>query len=206
MPSHAVSADERTELLRVAKEPRFCAVPPARIVPMLADEGVDLASESTFARVLRAHGQTAHRGRAKAPKARHPPTTHIATTARQVWCWDTTYLPATVIGRWLYLYLLLHLYRRKIVGWEVHDSDHCDHAVHLARQTALAQSIAALTDKPVLHGGNGSTLKVTTVLAMLEAIGQAFQCPSRITFTHALTKKFCLKQLWIAINDWRRLA
>jgi hypothetical protein len=53
MPSHTLSADERTELLSVANEPRFCAVPPARIVPMLADEGVYLASESTFARVLR---------------------------------------------------------------------------------------------------------------------------------------------------------
>jgi putative transposase len=91
-PSHALSADERAKLLEVANESRFCAVPPARIVPMLADEGVYLASESTFARVLRAHGQTAHRGRAKAPKARRTPTTHIATAARQVWCWDMTYL------------------------------------------------------------------------------------------------------------------
>ena len=57
-PSHALSVDERAKLLSVANEPRFCAVPPARIVPMLADEGVYLASESTLARVLRAHGQT----------------------------------------------------------------------------------------------------------------------------------------------------
>ena len=170
-PSHALSDDERAKLLSVANEPRFCAVPPARIVPMLADEGVYLASESTFTRVLRAHGQTAHRGRAKASKARRPPTTHIATAARQVWCWDMTYLPATVIGRWFHLYLILDLYSRKIVGWEVHDSDHSDHAVHLVRRTALAEGIAALTDKPVLHGDNGSTLKATTVLAMLNWLG-----------------------------------
>jgi putative transposase len=59
-PSHALSANERAKLLSVANEARFCAVPPARIVPMLADEGVYLASESTFARVMRSHGQTAH--------------------------------------------------------------------------------------------------------------------------------------------------
>ena len=69
-PAHALSEDERAKLLNVANEARFCAVPPARIVPMLADEGVYLASESTFARVLRAHGQATHRGHAKAPKAR----------------------------------------------------------------------------------------------------------------------------------------
>jgi putative transposase len=171
LPSHALSEDERAKLLSVANEARFCAVPPARIVPMLADEGVYLASESTFARVLRAHGQTAHRGRTKAPKARRPPTTHIATAARQVWCWDMTYLPATVIGRWFHLYLILDLYSRKIVGWEVHADDSSDHAVHLVRRTALAEGIAALPDKPVLHGDNGSTLKATTVLAMLNWLG-----------------------------------
>ena len=73
------------------------------IVPMLADEGLYLASESSFSRVLRAHGQTAHRGRAKTPKAVRPPTTHIAGGPSQVWCWGMTYLPAVVTGRWFHL-------------------------------------------------------------------------------------------------------
>jgi len=171
VPGHALRPAERAQLLCVANEPRFAAVPPARIVPMLADEGVYLASESSFARVLRQQGQNAHRGRAKAPKAVRPPTTHIATTARQVWCWDMTYLPATVLGRWFHLYLILDLYSRKIVGWEVHDSDDSAHAVHLVRRTALAEGIATMEIKPVLHGDNGSTLKATTVLAMLNWLG-----------------------------------
>ena len=172
-PSHALSADERAALLSVANEPRFADVPPARTVPMLADEGVYLASESTFSRVLRAHGQTAHRGRAKAPKASRLPTTHIATGPRQVWCWDMTYLPAAVVGRWFHLYMILDLYSRKIVGWEVHDSDHADHAVLLVRRTALAEGIAELAVKPVLHGDNGATLKARAVLATLQRLGVA---------------------------------
>jgi putative transposase len=170
-PEHALSQAERAEVLRVANEPRFAEVPPARIVPMLADEGVYLASESTFARVLRRHGQTSHRGRAKAPRAPRPPTTHIATAPRQVWCWDMTYLPAIVLGRWFHLYLILDLYSRKIVGWEVHDTDDANHAAHLVRRTALSEGIATLAAKPVLHGDNGSTLKATTVLAMLNWLG-----------------------------------
>ena len=83
-PSHALSPAERAALLAVANEPRFAAVPPARIVPMLADEGVYLGSESSLARVLKAHGQNTRRGRAKAPKATRPPTTHIATAPGQV--------------------------------------------------------------------------------------------------------------------------
>ena len=171
LPSHALSEAERAELLRVANEPRFAAVPPARIVPMLADDGVYLASESTFSRVLRDEGQAAHRGRAKKPRAVRPPTTHIASAPKQVWCWDMTYLPAAVIGMWFHLYLILDLYSRKIVGAEVHDSDDADHAVHLVRRTALAESIATMDTKPVLHGDNGSTLKATTVLAMLQWLG-----------------------------------
>ena len=171
MPSHALSLAERAALLAVANEPRFAAVPPARIVPMLADEGVYLGSESSMARVLKAHGQNTRRGRAKAPKATRPPTTHIATAPSQVWCWDMTYLPAVVMGRWFHLYLILDLYSRKIVGAEVHDSDDADHAVHLVRRTALAESIATRDSKPVLHGDNGSTLKATTVLAMLQWLG-----------------------------------
>ena len=57
LPSHALSDSERAEIVRVANEPRFAAVPPTRIVPMLADDGVYLASESTFSRVLRDEGR-----------------------------------------------------------------------------------------------------------------------------------------------------
>ena len=171
VPAHALSLAERAEVLRVANEPRFAAMPPARIVPMLADEATYIASESTFVRVLRQNGQAAHRGRAKAPSATRPPTTHIATAPRQVWCWDMTYLPATVTGQWFYLYLILDLFSRKIVGWEVHANDDSGHAAHLVRRTALAEGIAALDTKPVLHGDNGATLKATTVLAMLHWLG-----------------------------------
>ncbi len=170
-PAHALTEVERHAVLQVANDARFADLPPARIVPMLADQGVYLASESTFHRILREAGQTTHRGRAKAPAAPRPPSTHIATAPRQVWCWDMTYLPATVAGRWFHLYLILDLYSRKIVGWEVHDTDASEHAAHLVRRTALAEGIAALADKPVLHGDNGATLKATTVLAMLHWLG-----------------------------------
>ena len=171
MPGHALSAHERAHLLSVANEPRFAPGPPARIVPLLADAGIYIASKSSFARVLRAEGQNTLRGRAKAPKAVRPPTTHIASGPREVWCWDMTYLPAVVMGFWFHLYLILDLYSRKIVGWEVHDRDDSAHAIHLVKRTALAEGIATMATKPVLHGDNGATLKATTVIAMLNWLG-----------------------------------
>jgi len=167
-PARALSAAERERVLAVANEPRFAALPPARIVPMLADDGVYLASESSFRRVLRQAGQNAHRGRAKPAQATRPPSTHIATAPGQVWCWDMTYLPTQVGGRWFYLYVILDLYSRKIIGWEVARTDDASCAAHLVRRTALAEGIAAKAVAPVLHGDNGSTLKATTVLAMLQ--------------------------------------
>ena len=171
MPAHALTEAERAQVLSVANEPRFADMPPARIVPTLADEGVYVASESSFYRVLREHGQMNRRGRAQPPRASRPPTTHIATGPAEVWCWDVTFLPAQIQGRWFYLYLILDLYSRKIVGFEVHDTDSADHAARLARRTALAEGVHAMPARPVLHGDNGATLKATTVLAMLHWLG-----------------------------------
>ncbi len=171
MPSHALSEAERARIVAVANEPRFADLPPARIVPALADEGTYLASESSFHRVLRAHGQMRRRGRARSPRPPRPPTTHIATQPGDVWCWDVTFLATRVQGRWFYLYLILDLFSRKVVGWEVHDNDSAEHAAHLARRTALAEGAHARPTRPVLHGDNGATVKATTVLAMLHWLG-----------------------------------
>ncbi len=172
-PAHALTDEERARILEVANQPRFSALPPARIVPMLADEGTYLASEASFRRVLRDHGQSRHRGRAKAPQASRPPTTHVARAPGQVWCWDMTFLPAETKGRWFFLYLILDLFRRKVVGWEVHATDEAEHAARLVRRTALAEGVHPMGARPVLHGDNGATLKATTVLAMLHWLGIA---------------------------------
>jgi transposase InsO family protein len=82
-----------------------------------------------------------------------------------------TYLPTKVMRRWFYLYLILDLFSREIVGAEVHKSDDPEHAVLLVRRTALDEGIAAWDTKPVLHGDNGSRLKATTVLTMLNWLG-----------------------------------
>jgi hypothetical protein len=97
----------------------------------------------------------------------------VATAPGQVWCWDVTFLPARVQGRWFYLYLILDLFSRKIVGFEVHETDQAEHAAHLVRRTALAEGIHARALRPVLHGDNGPSMKATTVAAMLHWLGIA---------------------------------
>ena len=174
-PSHALTEEERGTDRRSRERGARSSpeTPPGlRIVPMLADEGVYIAMRIQLpSGVARAWPNEPLGAAARPPRRSRPPTTHVATRPGDVWCWDVTFLPATVQGRWFYLYLILDLYSRKIVGFEVHDTDSADHAAHLARRTALAEGVHAMPVRPVLHGDNGATLKGTTVLAMLHWLG-----------------------------------
>ena len=77
----------------------------------------------------------------------------------------------------------------------MHDTDDADHAAHLVKRTALAEGIAAKPTRPVLHGDNGSTLKATTVLAMLHWLQDKRSCP------FATMLRVHLMQNWFALSD-----
>lgn len=169
-PAQRLSDEERAEVLKVCNEPRFASLPPSQIVPALADEGKYLASESTFYRVLHEAQQQHHRGRAAAP-SRKEPGSHEATGPNQLWCWDITYLPSGIRGLYFYLYLVLDVYSRKIVGWEVYGAESGEHAAGLLRRTVLSESIQTWQQPLVLHSDNGSPMKSATLLATLQWLG-----------------------------------
>lgn len=167
-PSNALSSSERAQILRIADSPEFVDRSPKQIVPALADRGEYVASESTFYRVLRAEGQLAHRGRAQ-PRVPRPVPTHVADGPCQLWSWDITYLRTTVRGQFLYLYLFLDVWSRKIVGWAVHDSESDEHAAQLVRRTCAAEGVDATG--LVLHSDNGGPMRGSTMLATLQRLG-----------------------------------
>jgi putative transposase len=176
-PANALSPVERARVLAVASSPEFADRSPKQIVPCLADRGEYLASESTFYRILREARQSVHRGRAK-PPVRKRPRALTASAPNQVWTWDITYLPTAVRGAFFYLYLILDLYSRKVVGWEVHEQESAAHAAALFRQTYLREHLdgKALT----LHSDKGAPMKGATMLAALQRLGvmPSFSRPS----------------------------
>jgi transposase InsO family protein len=87
-------------------------------VPILADFGSYIDSERSFYRVLYAHGQAHRRGVRPSQEPRPVPQLE-ASGSNQIWSWDITYLPTSVRGVWLYLYLVIDLSSRKDVAWHV---------------------------------------------------------------------------------------
>lgn len=168
VPANKLSAKERAEALATVNEPRFAALPPTQIVPILADEGRYLASESTLYRLLREANQLTHRARSRAPQSRTVPR-HCATGPNQLYCWDITYLPGPVAGMFFFLYLVLDVYSRKIVAHEVHDAESSEHAARLIEQAVQREGVSKGT--LVIHQDNGSPMKGSTYLAKLAELG-----------------------------------
>lgn len=167
-PANKLSQEEQRAVIDAANRPGFASLTPHQIVPKLADEGIYIASQSTFYRVLKAAGQHARRGRSQPPR-KHVLTTHRADGPNQVWCWDITWMPSTVKGRFFYWYMMKDIYSRKLVVNEVHESESAEHASALLKRGCLKEQTAG---RPlVLHSDNGTAMKGATMLASMHQLG-----------------------------------
>jgi putative transposase len=169
-PTHALTATERKRIVEIATSPEYRNVSVRQIVPRLADQGVYVASESSFYRVLHDEQLMAHRSHAR-PASASKPRSHVATAPGQVWSWDITYLRAARRGTFFYLYLVLDIWSRKVVGWEVHAEESMDLASQLAERACRAEGVKR--GELVLHSDNGGPMKGATMLATLQRLGIA---------------------------------
>jgi len=167
-PKNALSAEERTHLLELANSEPYRDLPVKQVVPRLADEGIYIGSEATLYRLLEEQGQNAHRQPTK-PRANHKPEERVATGPDQLLCWDITYLPTTVRGRFYYLYLFLDIWSRKVVGWGVHDSQCGEFASQLLE--AICDRLDTDPTGIVLHSDNGKPMKGSSMLSTMQFLG-----------------------------------
>ena len=177
-PHNKLSELERQRLVKVANEKAYANLPPSKIVPMLADKGLYLASESTFYRVLKAGQQLEHREKSKPRGSVKRPKALTASAPNQIYSWDITYLPTAVKGLFFYLYLVLDIYSRKIVGWQVYEEESSALAADLMTDICRREKIEK--KQVTLHSDNGSPMKGATMLATLQALGviPSFSRPS----------------------------
>jgi putative transposase len=177
-PANQLSEEERQRILAICNQAEYQSLPPSQIVPDLADKGLYLASESSFYRILREANQNQRRGKQRPPRHRARPTPYSASAPNQVWSWDITSMHTTIAGSYYRLYLVLDVYSRKIVGWEVHEQETTELASLLMRNACLAEGITE--SGLVLHADNGSAMKGSTMLATLQRLGiiPSFSRPS----------------------------
>jgi len=177
-PANKLSAQEKQQILEICNQPQYSSLAPSQIVPALADQGLYIASEASFYRVLREADQLHRRGKAQAPRSVCKPRSYKASAPNQVWSWDITYLATTIAGMFFRLYLVMDIYSRKIVGWEIHENETAEHAAVLIRKACLGEGVSATG--LVLHADNGSPMKGATMLATLQRLGvvPSFSRPS----------------------------
>lgn len=169
VPRNKLSEVERDEIIATCNAPEFASLPPSQIVPRLADQGKYIASESSMYRVLKERGQNHRRGRARQPSRSKPPASFRAKGPCEVWSWDITWLPGPVAGTFFYLYLILDIFSRKIVGWEVYERETAEFAAQVLQRAVWAEG--CLTSPLVLHADNGSPMKGATMKVTMERLG-----------------------------------
>jgi len=177
-PCNKLTELERQRIIQVANEPEYADLPPSKIVPKLADKGIYLASESSYYRVLKDAKQLSHRQKARPTGQRKKPRALTASGPNQIYSWDITYLPTAVKGIFVYLYLVMDIYSRKIVGWQVYEDESSTLAGEL--MTDICQREGISPNQVTLHSDNGSPMKGATMLATLQELGviPSFSRPS----------------------------
>lgn len=162
-----LTQQEREQVIHTCNSQEFASKPPTQIVPILAERGQYLCSESTMYRIFREERLNQRRGRAQRRNKPSKPNEVRVTETGQCCSWDITFLPTLVKGLFFKLYMILDLYSRKIIGWEVHERECGTLAAELLYKTCLKEGL-----KPgaVLHSDNGAPMKAQTMLAMMEKL------------------------------------
>ena len=168
-PPNALSPREEARLLAVMSSPEHAGISPKELVPKLADEGLYLASESTLYRLQRRAGMRKPRRTPARIHVTRAEAMHRATGPNQVWSWDITWLPTPIRGRFLHLYLVMDVWSRRIMGWEVSDYESSEVAAELITRCCLDANIDPRG--LVLHSDNGHPMRGGTMVSTLQWLG-----------------------------------
>ena len=167
-PARALCASERAHVLDVLASPRFVDRSPAEVVATLLDEGQYLCAERTMYRILAANQPVRERRNQRS----HPCYTKpelVATGPNQTWSWDITRLRGPKRWTSFYLYVLLDIFSRCVVGWMVADRENAALAATLIEETCLKQGIEpqVLT----LHSDRGAPMTSKCTAHLLADLG-----------------------------------
>jgi putative transposase len=170
----ALSVAERSAVLAVLHEPRFVDLAPAEVYATLLDDGKYLCSERTMYRVLAANQEV----RERRNQLRHPHYAAPELLARQpneLWSWDITKLLGPAKWTYFYLYVMLDVFSRYVVGWMVAHRESATLAERFLHETCVRQGIGR--EQLTIHADRGPAMTSKPVALLLADLG--------VTKTHA---------------------
>ena len=166
-PPNRLSPTECEHILAVLNSARFRDKAPRQVWAALLDEGTYLCSVSTMYRLLRAQGQT----RERRAQARHGAKTKpelVARAPNRVWSWDITKLRGPGPGKFFDLYVMMDIYSRYVVHWEVHSHESGRTAREFIKNCVRANSGVAAE---VIHSDRGTAMTSLSVAELLSVLG-----------------------------------
>ena len=167
-PTRALSEHEREKVLGVLHSERFVDKAPAEVYSALLDEGVYHCSIRTMYRIL----SDSQEVRERRNQLRHPTYQKpelLATASNQVWSWDITKLLGPAKWTYFYLYVILDIFSRYVVGWMVASCESAELAQRLIRETVQKQGI--LENQLIIHSDRGPAMKSHGVAQLLGSLG-----------------------------------
>ncbi len=156
----------------------FIDMAPREIYASLLDKGIYQCSVSTMYRILSENNQVKERRRNHKRHHYNKPEL-LATAPNQVWTWDITKLKGTVKFEYFYLYLIIDIYSRYVVGWLIANCESGELARQLIQETCEMQNISVNDSNLTIHSDRGSAMKsqnVSSLLAQLN-INKSFGRP-----------------------------
>ena len=166
-PPRALTAEEKATVRAVLNSERFCNCAPREVYATLLDEDQTyLCHWRTMYRILHEHDEV-HERRQSRRRPRRPKPELRATAPNQLWSWDITYLPGP--DRFYYLYTIVDVFSRYVVGWLLATREGGDVAEHLIAATCEKQAIAQ--DQLTLHADRGSPMRAHSVQELMRGLG-----------------------------------
>ena len=167
-PPRTLSAREREQVLNALHEPRFVDLAPAEVFATMLDEGRYLCSERTMYRILAANHEVRDR-RDQLRHMNHPRPELLATKPNELWSWDITKLKGPAKWTYFYLYVVLDVFSRYVVGWMVATEESATLAKKLIAETCNRQCIEP--GQLGLHADRGSAMTSKSFALLLSDLG-----------------------------------
>jgi len=167
-PPRALSLDERQVVLDILHTERFVDKAPYEVYATLLDEGQYHCSIRTMYRILDDNKEVKERRNQLSHPAYQKPEL-LATAPNQVWSWDITKLLGPAKWTYFYLYVIMDIFSRYVVGWMIAPAESATLAERLIGDTCAKQNIGR--GQLTLHADRGSSMKSKPVALLLSDLG-----------------------------------